>query len=169
MPGGHVHEVRSQRPEYSYRDIDGIDDEEIGIDQEVAADIGHVPSLLLAELPHQPGADCGDFILVFFPKERAPTSNRPAPDPVVFLHRMTVTEDKGRPAERGLNAAGVDPQAVDVFEVRLVSRPDVVSIKTVLDQQLPVGLDRVSIGTGDDPHAFFGLVDDKIQILPSSR
>src|SRR5580765_1817624 len=41
LPGGHVHKIPSQRPEYSYRDVGGIDDEEIRIDQEVASDIGH--------------------------------------------------------------------------------------------------------------------------------
>src|SRR5262245_13858142 len=104
-----------------------------------------MPSPLLAELSHQSCTDRGDFLLVLFPKKRAPTSNGPAPDPVVFLHRMTVAEDAGRPAECGLYAGGVDSQAVDIFEVSLVGRPDVVSIQAVLDQQLPVGLDRVSI------------------------
>src|SRR6266576_1782117 len=128
-----------------------------------------MPSFLLAELSHQSCADRGDLLLILFPEEWAPASDGPAPDPIVFLHRMTVAEDEGRPAECGLHAGGVDAQAVYIFEVSLVSRPDVVSIQAVLDQQLPVGLDRISIGTRDDPHAFFGLIDDQVQILPSAR
>src|SRR5262249_58619186 len=106
------------------------------------ADISHMPSLLLAKLPHQSCANCGHFLLVLFAKKRAPTSNGPAPDPVVFLNRMTVAEDAGRQAECGLDATGVDSQAIYIFEVRFVSRSDVIAIQAVLDQQLPVGLDR---------------------------
>src|SRR4026209_1592426 len=89
LPRCHVHQIGSYGPKYSHRDVDGIDDKEIGIDQEVAADIGHMPGLLLAELPHQSCADRGDLFLVLFPEERAPASDGPAPDAVVFLHRMT--------------------------------------------------------------------------------
>src|ERR1043166_2660478 len=98
LPGGHVHQVRSQRPEYSYRDVDGVDDQKIRIDQQVAADIGHVPRLLLAELAHQRGADRGDLLFVLFTEERTPTRDRPTPDAVVLLHCVTVAEDEGRPA-----------------------------------------------------------------------
>src|SRR5690606_37933875 len=84
LPGGHLHQVWSQGPEYSYGDVDGVDDEEIGKDQQVSADIGHMPRLLLAELSHQPCADRGDLFLVLFAKKRAPAGDRAASDAVVF-------------------------------------------------------------------------------------
>src|SRR5690606_21286360 len=114
LPGGHLHQVRSQRPKDSHRDVDGVDDKEIGIDQKVAAYVRHVATPLLAELPQQPCANPGDFLLVLIPEERAPTGDRPAPDAVVSLHRMTVAEDAGRQAERGLHPARVYPETVYV-------------------------------------------------------
>jgi len=169
LPGCHLHQVGSYGPKYSHRDIDGVDDEEVRIDEEVSAYICHMTSPLLAELPHQSCPDRGDLAFVFFAEEGAPTSNGAASDPVVFLHGVTVTQDASRQAKGGLHSACVYPQAVYIFKISLVSRPDVVSIQTILDQEFPVGLDRVSIGTPDDPHAFFGLVDDEVQIFASAR
>src|SRR4029450_3206683 len=134
LPSSYLHQLRRYGPEYSDCDVDRIDDHQIWIDQEVSADIGHETSPLLAELLHQSCADPGHFFLVLFPKERAPTSNRTASYPVMFLNCMTIAQGPGRPAECGLHRTGFYPQAGDIFEVGLVSRLDMVSVQAVLDQ-----------------------------------
>jgi len=79
-----------------------------------------MPSLLLAELSHQSCA-IRRSLPCSLPEEWLSERWARRPDAVVFLHRMTVCLGRGRPAECGLHAAGVDAQAVYIFEVSLVS------------------------------------------------
>ena len=42
----------------------------------------------------------------------------------------------------------------------------VVPVEAVFAQQLPVGFDRVLVGTGDHPHPFVDLVFDQVKVFP---
>src|SRR6185295_16680845 len=92
LPRRHIHEIGRDRPKDAHGDVDGVDDQEIGIDEQVTAYVSHHMSPLLAEFSHESCADRGDFLFVLLAEERAPAGNGAPAHTVMFLDGMTVAE-----------------------------------------------------------------------------
>src|SRR5216683_7528682 len=96
-------------------------------------------------------------------ERRRPLRDRPSPRALKFYHRVAIAE-----IDRPLMLAQVPhvhANVVEEAEISLMERKRVVSVNTVLGQQLPVGPRTVRLLARDDFHPDFRLVRDQIEIL----
>ena len=88
----------------------------------------------------------------------------------VLRHTMAVAQGSRYAGGAGRHRvpAVVCPQTGDIIHVSPMGRDQVIAIQAVFGQELPVGLYRVHIGTGNYLHPCLGLIHDQVKVVSGS-
>src|ERR1700688_3815890 len=98
--------------------------------------------------------------LAMLSERRNPMCDRPSPRALILEHRMAIAQiDRLLSRRRGnTGTPHVDADISQKGEITLMRWQAMIAVVTILDQQFPVGAGTICLLTGDDLHAYFGLI-----------
>src|ERR1700682_1123730 len=137
------HVVRRKRIEGPNRDRHDVVDGQVREDHQVAAGLADTPGALLAEALVEAAPQRLEVCLAILAERRRPLRDRPSPRDLKFQDRVAIAE-----IDSPLMLAEVPHVHANVVqepEISLMERERVVSVNTVLGQQLPGGPRAVSV------------------------